>query len=167
MLREEIKNRNLLSRVFDGNVLDANLDMPKSHYRLIVAAEVIATHCRGSKQIRKLLERVSELLVPGGLFVFNMFLTSGGYEPDAVARELAEAMWCPIFTRREAEEAAAGLPLTQISDESTYEFEHQHSPPDAWPPTGWFTEWAHGQDLFDIPADESPSELRWLVYRRD
>jgi hypothetical protein len=39
-------------------------------------------------------------------------------------------------------------------------------PKGAWPPTGWFAGWASGLDVFDVPRDESPIELRWLVYRK-
>jgi hypothetical protein len=96
-----------------------------------------------------------------------MFLTSSGYKPDAMARELSEAMWCPVFTRRELDDAVNGLPFTKLSDESVPEFEHDHLPESAWPPTGWFSEWSQGQDLFDLPGERVPIELRWLLYRHE
>jgi SAM-dependent methyltransferase len=166
VMREEIQTRGLACRVFEGDVLDPALDLPPGSYRLLVLAEVLASHCRSAAQIRQLLEVAVRLLAPGGQLLFSLFLTSSGYKPDPVSRELAEAMWCPIFTRRELDEAAAGLPLSRVSDESVFEFEHAHLPESAWPPTGWFSEWSQGQDLFDLAAERVPIELRWLLYRR-
>jgi hypothetical protein len=84
-----------------------------------------------------------------------------------MARQMSEVMWCCAFTRRELDEAAAGLPLTRVSDESAHDYEKEHLPESAWPPTGWYADWSQGQDLFDVPADRSPLDLRWLVYRVD
>ena len=156
VMREEIQARGLACRVFEGDVLDPALELAPGSYRLLVLAEVLASHCRSAAQIRQLLEVAVRLLPPGGQLLFSLFLTSSGYKPDPVSRELAEAMWCPIFTRRELDEAAAGLPLIRVSDESVFEFEHAHLPESAWPPTGWFSEWSQGQDLFDLAAERVP-----------
>jgi SAM-dependent methyltransferase len=166
VLREEIEKKNLPSRVFEGDALDAALELPTGHYRLLVVAEVVASHCRGVPKLRRWFERAAELLPQGGYLAISMFLTSGGYKPEPLARELSESMWCCVFTRRDLEEATAGLPLTQVSDEAAYEYERQHLPESAWPPTGWYEEWARGQDLFDLTPEKSPMELRWLVYKR-
>jgi SAM-dependent methyltransferase len=166
ILRQEIAQKVLSSRVYEGDALDPALELPNQHYRLVVLAEVVASHFRGVAQLRQLFEVAERLLVPGGVLLFNMFLTSSGYKPDALARELSETMWCCVFTRRELDEAAAGLAFSRVSDESAYDFEHEHLPEKAWPPTGWFSEWARGQDLFDLPADKTPLELRWIAYRR-
>lgn len=166
VLREEITRATARVRVFEGDALDPGLGIPPGHYRLVVLAEVIASHFRTPAQIRSLLERSIEWLAPGGLLLFSAFLSSTGYKPDALARELSEVMWCCVFTRRDLDEALEGLPLARISDESAFEFEHEHLDPSAWPPTGWYAEWAQGQDLLDITAEKSPLELRWLVYRR-
>jgi SAM-dependent methyltransferase len=166
ILREEIAKRNFSGRVVEGDALDPALDVPNNHYRLLVLAEVVASHFRNAGQLRQLFEAAERLLVPGGLLAFSMFLTNGGYKPDRLARELSEALWCCVFTRHELEEAASGLPFARVSDESTYDFELEHLPKEAWPPTGWFSEWARGQDLFDLPADRAPMDLRWLVYKR-
>jgi hypothetical protein len=152
-------------RVFEGNALDPNLDIPRRHYRLAVLAEVVASHFRTAAELRTLFERAADWLAPGGLLLFSAFLTRGGYKPDAMARQLSDVMWCCAFTRRELDEAASGLPLTRISDESAYDYEKEHLPESSWPPTGWFADWTRGQDLFDVPGDRSPLELRWLVYR--
>ncbi len=167
VLREEIGKAAVSVRVFEGDALDPALEIPTRHYRLLVLAEVVASHFRTTAQLRALLERSIDLLAPGGLLLFSAFLSSSGYKPDPIARGLSEVMWCCLFTRRELDEAAQGLPLTRISDESTYEFEHEHLDASAWPPTGWFPEWSQGQDLFDIPGEKSPVELRWIVYRRE
>ena len=71
-----------------------------------------------------------------------------------------------IFTRDEMATAEAGLPLELIGDDSAYEYEKANLPDGAWPPTGWFDGWASGLDVFDVERDDSPIELRWLVYRK-
>jgi SAM-dependent methyltransferase len=166
ILREEVAKAGVSVRVFEGDALDPALEIPLRHYRLIVLAEVVASHFRTTAQIRTLLEHSAEWLAPGGVLLFSAFLSSAGYKPDATAREMSELMWCCVFTRRELEEAVEGLPLARVSDESAFEFEHEHLEPSAWPPTGWYAEWAQGQDLWDVSAEKSPLELRWLVYRR-
>jgi len=62
--------------------------------------------------------------------------------------------------------AAAGLPLTLVADDPTYEYEQEHLPDGAWPQTSWYAGWASGQDVFDLPREQCPIELRWLVYQK-
>jgi SAM-dependent methyltransferase len=166
VLRGEIAKASPDVRVFEGDALDPNLGIPARRYRVAVLAEVVA-HFRTTDQIRKLFEQALTWLAPGGHLLFSAFLTGGGYKPDKLARQLSEVMWCGTFTRRELDEAAAGLPLTRISDESAHDYEKEHLPESAWPPTGWYADWAQGLDLFDLPADRSPVDMRWLVYRVD
>ncbi|HEX4334925.1 MAG TPA: class I SAM-dependent methyltransferase [Polyangiaceae bacterium] len=167
VLREEVTKASPNVRVFEGDALDPSIGLPVRHYRVAVLAEVVASHFRTPAQIRTLFERALEWLAPGGLLLFSAFLTRGGYKPDAMARQLSEVMWCCAFTRNQLDEAAAGLPLTRISDESAHDYEKEHLPESAWPPTGWYAEWSRGQDLFDVPGDRTPLDLRWLVYRVD
>jgi SAM-dependent methyltransferase len=167
ILREELAKHELTStRVFEGNILDPALELPAAHYRLVVLAEVVASHFRELAEIRQLLEVAAKLLVPGGLLAFSAFLSQDGYKPDLAARELSQVLWCCLFTRKELADAAAGLPFERVADESVADFERAHQPEANWPPTGWFEEWAGGQDLFDLPAGKPPLELRWIVYRR-
>jgi hypothetical protein len=98
--------------------------------------------------------------------VLNTFLPRPGYTPDDAARELGQQSHSMIFTRDELASAAAQLPLELIADDSAYEYEKAHLPEGAWPPTGWFGGWASGLDVFDVEREESPIELRWLVYQK-
>ena len=63
--------------------------------------------------------------------------------------------------------AAAGLPLELVADDSVYDYEKEHLPPGAWPPTSWYEDWISGQDVFAIEREKRPIEMRWLVYRQD
>ena len=166
ILREAVAAEGLAVRVLEGDALDPSLDVPIGHYRLVVLAEVVASHFRRLAQLRTLFERSAGLLAPGGLLVLSAFLASEGYKPDPLARQMSEMFWCCLFTRREMLEAIDGLPFDRISDESASEFERAHLPSGQWPPTGWYEAWANGRDLFDLPQQQSPCELRWLVYRR-
>jgi len=106
------------------------------------------------------------VLAPGGRLVFNTFLARGGYTPDNAARELGQQTYTSIFTYPEVAAAAAMLPLELVSDESVYDYEKEHLPAESWPPTSWYAAWVCGQDTFDVPREECPIEMRWLVYRK-
>jgi hypothetical protein len=60
-----------------------------------------------------------------------------------------------------------GLPLSLVADDSVFDYEKQHLPEGAWPPTSWYAAWVSGQDVFDVPRERSPIEMRWLVYRKE
>ena len=62
--------------------------------------------------------------------------------------------------------AASGLPLQLISDDSVHDYEKAHLPEGAWPPTSWYADWTSGRDVFDLPREDCPIEMRWLVYQK-
>lgn len=165
ILRDEVEKQSLPIRVYEGDILDPSLPVPRTHYHMMLLAEVVS-HFRDTTQLRRLFEAADRLLVPGGLLLFSAFLASPDYEPDDEARAMSQVMWCSMFTRRELHEAAAGLPFDLVSDESTPKYEKAHLPADRWPPTGWYEEWTAGQDVFDLPASKNPLEMRWMTYRR-
>jgi hypothetical protein len=59
-----------------------------------------------------------------------------------------------------------GLPLELIANESVYDYEKNHLPQGTWPPTPWYPEWVSGQDVFDVPREDCPIELRWLLMKK-
>jgi len=165
ILREEVANEGRPVQVFEHSILDPNLPAPAGHYRLVFLAEVVS-HFRTFAELRALFEVAARLLPAGGLLLFSTFLSSDGYKPDDVVREMSEVLWCKLFTRRELDDAVDGQPFQRVSDESVPGYEKANLPAEAWPPTGWFETWSGGQDLFDLPVGKPPMELRWLVYRK-
>jgi SAM-dependent methyltransferase len=165
-MKAAVEAEKLPVNVIEGDALDPAVDLPEARYKLIVAAEVIASHFRHVDQVRGFAARMCDVLAPGGVLLFDAFLTSDGYKPDAMARELSQVFWSCLFTRHEIKTALEGLPLTPLTDESENEFEHTHLAEAAWPPTSWYDDWSQGLDLFHLPAGKSPVELRWLTYRR-
>jgi 2-polyprenyl-3-methyl-5-hydroxy-6-metoxy-1,4-benzoquinol methylase len=163
-IRSEAESQSLDIRVIQGDVFTAT-DGVESEYQLIVVSEVVPDF-RTPSQLRGLFELSAQLLVPGGRLVLNTFLPRPGYTPDDAARELGQQFNSMIFTRDEVTNAAAQLPLELIADDPAYEYEKAHLPEGAWPPTGWFDGWANGLDIFDVEREESPIELRWLVYQK-
>ena len=148
----------------EGDVLDPTLSLSSDTYNLIVCAEVVASHFRNVDQIRVLLQKVSESLCQGGLFLFNLFVAHEDYQPTQVAREFSEVVWSSMFTNQDLKTAFEQLPLKIISDESVFEYEHNHLSAENWPPTGWFESWSKGKDLFRF--EESHMELRWVLCMR-
>jgi 2-polyprenyl-3-methyl-5-hydroxy-6-metoxy-1,4-benzoquinol methylase len=165
ILRKAIASERLKANVIQGDFLDPKLELRRAHYALIIACEVVY-HLRHLEKVREFLSRCTDLLRPDGLLAFSMFLADENYEPDPVARELSDAQWCTMFTYPEMGDLVSGLNLELVSDESVHDYEKEKLPKEAWPPNGWFEGWTTGQDLFDLPADEVPFEMRWLVYRK-
>jgi SAM-dependent methyltransferase len=166
ILRETVATENLPLGVVEGNILDPALELPRASYRMLLLSEVVASHFRNVEQLRQLFEAAARLLEPGGLLVFNAFLSDSGYKPDDVARQLSQVLWCSLFTRRDLELAVEGQPFERQADEPAADYERRHLPEGQYPSTGWYEGWCGGIDLFDLPAERPPMELRWLVYRK-
>ena len=164
IIRLEAERESLDVHVIQRDVF-ATMDGLCRDYQLIVVSEVVPDF-RTTQQLRGMFELAARCLAPGGRLVFNAFLPRQGYTPDNTARELGQQCNTMIFTRDEMTSAAALLPLELIADDSAYEYEKTHLPEGAWPPTGWYDNWASGLDLFDVEGEESPIELRWLVYQK-
>jgi SAM-dependent methyltransferase len=164
IIRTEARSESLDVRVIERDVF-ATLDDIRRDYQLIVASELVPDF-RTTQQLRGLFELAAHCLAPGGRLLFNTFAPREGYVPDDAARELGQQCNTMIFTWEELSSATDGLPLALVADDSAYEYEKRHLPERAWPPTAWFANWASGLDLFDVERDESPIDLRWLVYRK-
>lgn len=154
----------LAVNVVPGDFLAADVLPPSSDYQIVVVSEVLTQLDRGGVTVA--LVRAAEVLAPGGLLLINIFLAADGFKPDAPMREFSLTSLCCVYTRAELKSLTETLPLRLVSDESAFEFERQHLPPDAWPPTPWYESWALGSNLFDVPYGTAPFELRWLVYQR-
>jgi SAM-dependent methyltransferase len=164
IMRSEAERDSLNVRVIQSDVFTA-VEGVGAEYQLIVASELVPDF-RTTQELRGIFELVADCLAPDGRFVFNAFLPRDGYIPDDAARELGQQCNTAIFTRDELTSAAAELPLELFADDSAYEYEKTHLPEGAWPPTAWFDGWANGLDVFDVASEESPIELRWLVYQK-
>ena len=164
IIRSEAEREALDVHVIESDAFDT-MDGVRSDYQLIVASEVVPDF-RTTQELRGVLELAADCLAPGGRLVFNAFLPRQGYRPDNAALELGQQVNTMIFTRDEMASGTVGLPLELVADDSAVEYEESHLPQGAWPPTDWFVGWANGLDLFDVEADESPIELRWLVYQK-
>ena len=164
IIRSEAERESLDVHVIEGDAFDT-MDGVRHDYQLIVASEVVPDF-RTVQELRGVLELAADCLAPGGRVVFNTFLARPGYTPDSAALGLGQQCNTMVFTRDEMTSAAAQLPLELVADDSAVEYEESNLPQGAWPPTDWFVGWANGLDLFDVNADESPIELRWLVFRK-
>ncbi|WP_373693119.1 class I SAM-dependent DNA methyltransferase [[Mycobacterium] holstebronense] len=164
MLTTDAAAESLDVRVIVRDVFEDADDL-RDDYQMMVLSEVL-TDFRSTAELRSLFELAARCLAPGGRLVFNSFLAHDGYEPDSAAREFCQQVYSGLYTRNEMAEASAGLPLQLLSDESVHDYEKAHLPEGGWPPTSWYIEWISGQDAFRTTREDSPMELRWLIYQR-
>jgi SAM-dependent methyltransferase len=134
-------------------------------FKLAVLSDVV-TRYREPQSLRLAFETLTNALAPGGLVLLNAFVVEAGYEPDALAKQVAGAAQAFLFRRADLDLVTRDFPFDTVSDEAARDYEQRHTARDAWPPTGWFENWARGRDIFDLPDGKAPVELRWLVYRR-
>ena len=126
-------------RVIQRDVF-ATLDDLRRDYQLIVLSEVVSDF-RTTQQLRGLFELGEPL--PGrrraGCCSTPSWPTTA-IVPDDATRELGQQSYTSMFTRDEMATAAAGLPLTLLADDSVHDYEKEHLPEGAWPPTNWYPE---------------------------
>jgi hypothetical protein len=151
-------------RVIERDVF-STMDDLRQDYGLILLSEVVSDF-RTAQQVRNVFELAANCLATGGRLVFNAFLARQGFTPDNAVVQMGQQMYTSIFTWDQMSTAAAKLPLEFVADDSDYEYERAHLPEGAWPPTSWYAEWVSGQDVFDVPREECPIEMRWLVYKK-
>ena len=164
ILRAEAQKESLGIRVIQRDVFDTLEDLRRD-YQLILLSEVVSDF-RTTEQLGGVFDLAARCLAPGGQLVFNIFVARDGYTPDDAARELGQQCYTSIFTATELAGAASRHPLRLIADDSVHDYEKDHLPADKWPPTSWYANWVSGLDVFDVPREDSPIELRWLVYRK-
>lgn len=143
----------------------ATRDDLRRDYQLILLSEVV-NDFRSVEDLRRMFELAADCLAPGGYLLFNVFLARRGYLPDDAARELGQQCYTMIFTEQEVSGAAEGSSLQLVASDPAFEYERTHLPHQAWPPTSWYVNWASGLDVFNVPREQSPIELRWMVYRK-
>jgi hypothetical protein len=163
-VRTEAAREGLDVRVIQRDVFATIADLRRD-YQLILLSEVVSDF-RTAQQLRGLFELASHCLATDGLLPFNAFLKDDGYEPDDAIRELGQQSYTSMFTPDEMATAAAGLPLRLLSDDSVHDYEKDHLPDGARPPTNWYPNWSAGLDVFDLKRECVPIDMRWLVYGR-
>lgn len=164
MLRDTAHKEGLPVRVICEDVFRSS-DKLRQDYGLVVVSEVVSDF-RSLTEWRLLLELAARSLQVGGRLLVNAFVTQDHYFTDSAAREFAQQVYSFFMTPAELQSGIDGLPLTLTSTESAYDFEKSHLPSEAWPPTSWYAEWVGGQDIFDLPREESPVTMLWLVLER-
>src|SRR6478609_4302606 len=71
ILREEAEKEALPMKVFEANVLDPNIGITPGYYRILLLAEVVASHFRTLGEVRELFRVAANLLAKDGLLVFS------------------------------------------------------------------------------------------------
>jgi len=164
-LRKAARDAEVRVDVVEADALSGDVALEPGRFHLAVLAEVVP-HLRSATELRTLLAKVGAAVAPGGRLLFNAFVALEGYKPDAIARQVGEVAWSGMFTRAELAFVTEELPFERVSDEGAFDYEKAHTPPEAWPPTPWFPDWALGRNVFALPPGRAPVELRWLDHRR-
>lgn len=147
-----------------SDILPAEDPLPAGTHRMVLLSEVVPD-MRKLTDLRKVFERAERLLAPGGVLLFNAFVTEPDFTPDPLTVELSQYHWCWMLTKDNLAEAARGLALELEDDIEAYDYERKGQP--TWPPTGWYDNWSHGNDLYGLAQGErGPAVLHWLMYRR-
>lgn len=163
-IRDAAAEEGLAVRVFQRDMFEEVQGL-RTDYQLMVLSEVV-TDFRTTLDLRRTFELAASCLAPGGRLVFNAFVCRGSFTPDDGARQFGQQAYSTVFTEAELHEAASAFPMDLLSDVSVYEYEREHVPAEDWPPTSWYENWTQGLDVFDVPPEESPIEMRWRVYER-
>jgi SAM-dependent methyltransferase len=164
LIRADAERESLHVRVIERDIFTTAHDLRRD-YRLILLSEVVSDF-RTADQLRAVFELAAHHLLNGGHLVFNAFVAKPGYHPDQGARELGQQCYTTIYTEQELHDAAFGLAVGLVAEDSVYDYEMTHLPAGAWPPTSWYADWVSGRDVFDLPRDECPIEMRWFVYQK-
>ena len=147
-----------------GDILADQETLPGGVYRLVLLSEVVPD-LRRLADLRSVFWRANHLLAPGGILLFNAFVADDDYDVDPMTRELSQMHWSWLLTRKDLAEAASGLPVELESDIEAHDYEKKRL--QQWPPTGWYSQWARGKDLFGLGDQELPPvSLRWLTFRK-
>jgi 2-polyprenyl-3-methyl-5-hydroxy-6-metoxy-1,4-benzoquinol methylase len=147
-----------------GDIMTEQDQLPAGAYHMVLLSEVVPD-LRKLTDLRSIFARADRLLVPGGYLLFNAFVTEPDFHPDPVTLELSQYNWCWLLTRADLQNCSAGLSFELESDLEAYPYEKARQP--TWPPTGWYDNWSHGNDLFGLGKSEcGPVGLRWLTYRK-
>ncbi len=164
MIAEQSAENGLSVRVIAQNIFEAKGELRRD-YRFFFASEVVPDF-RGIADLRRLFEVAAEVLVEGGILLYNIHLAAPGFTPDKASREFAQQSYSAVFTASEVREAMSGLPFELVANDSVYRYELDNLPKEAFPPTPWFVNWISGLDVYEVQPEKCPVELRWLTFRR-
>lgn len=158
------RDESLPVRVICENIFTCG-HLLRRDYALVLVSEVTSDF-RSVEEWRALLELSAGCLAEGGQLVVNAFVAGERYSDEAAAREFAQHAYSFFMLPSEVRSACNGLPLELATEEDVHDYEKSHLPEGAWPPTPWYSNWVSGRDVFDLPKDSSPINMRWLVFQK-
>jgi len=164
-LSETARQESLSVNTIKGDILDPEWTPERDRYQWVVAASVLP-HLKTVEQLGQVMSKLCDSLRSPGQLLVNLFISKDDYEPDPLVLELAHVLDSFLVTRSQWEATIAPLPLQVISDESVVDYEKNHLPPENWPPTPWFQNWATGRRLFPVEQGKPPTELRWILLQK-
>ncbi|NJL42728.1 MAG: class I SAM-dependent methyltransferase [Pseudanabaena sp. SU_2_4] len=162
-LEATAKKESLLITTIKGDILDPLMEFSVGSYQMAILTELFC-HFRTLEDVGLALLKVCNAILPGGFILFDIFVAADDYCPDPAIRQIAQVLQSYFITPDELETLLKRLPLEVISQESMYEYERDHLPAEAWPPSAWFERWSNGRIVFS--TGNSPISLCWILCRR-
>jgi 2-polyprenyl-3-methyl-5-hydroxy-6-metoxy-1,4-benzoquinol methylase len=162
-LEATAKKESLHITTIKGDILDPLLEFPIDSYQIAILTELFC-HFRSTEDVGLALLKACNAIAPGGLILFDIFVTADNYDPNPAVRQIAQVLQSFFVTPNELDKLLELLPLDIISQESMYEYERDSLPAEAWPPSAWFERWSNGKMVF--PTGNSPIKLCWILCQR-
>lgn len=165
-IRQLAKDAGVAIDLIEQDIRDPAFTPKLDRYGLIVLTGVVQ-YFSDPAQLAHLLAKLAPALRPGGKIVMDCFVTTDGYDPTPLARQLSYVTDSFLLQPAELARAIASLPLRVVSDEPALAYEREHLPPEALAARAWLDPWATGDRLFPLGEQQRPPiSLRWLVYER-
>lgn len=162
-LETAARNESLPITTIKGDILDPLIGFSSGSYQMAILTELFS-HFRTTEDVGLALLKACNAILPGGFILFDIFVAAGGYAPDPAICQIAQVLQSFFVTSDQLETLLNLLPLEVVSQESMCEYERDHLPAEAWPPSAWYERWSNGRMVF--PTGNSPIKLCWILCKR-
>lgn len=165
-IRQLARDAGVAIDLIEQDIRDPAFTPKADRYGLILLSGVVQ-YFSNPAQLSMLLAQLTPALRPGGQILMDCFVTTDGYDPTPLARQLSYVTDSFLLRPTELAGAIAGLPLRLVSDESALAYERAHLSPEALAAREWLEPWATGDRLFPLGENQRPPlSLRWVLFER-
>ncbi|MEM9244884.1 MAG: methyltransferase domain-containing protein, partial [Cyanobacteria bacterium P01_F01_bin.153] len=150
--------------VVEGSVLDNNVVFPTNCFDLVVLSGVLP-YFSSVEELKEVFNRVAGALKAGGQMLLDAFVTTDGYQPNQLAREMGRVSDAMMFPPSMLKTAVAETGLVLVEEEDAWAYEMANLQPKAKQARQWLESWALAKRIFALPKGQRPPVvLKWLRY---